>query len=649
MLRKSFLSPLRTGNRVSSQRIASPAQFSSPGSRTYAAPKSSLNLDPSYQALLNDINIALNGSRASPPAHRELEVVQESLGNVAQEQSIQDWMPMEMPLEPTIEDYEDPEHRKSPAALYGSKQISMVVLPEELKAAVNLLISDEATPVLRSDSTRLFKNSGGEQGQGEWDTMYNTNYSSREQTLKHAVRDGMAFATVALPAHYSAIMSVLLHIKLRLEPTWEVNKIIDWGAGTGSGLWASAYSFQDQNSSDSEAAHDATVAGSSIKSYIGIEKRVGLVSIGKRLIAHTPKSGLNVAWKKSFREEDKVLREEGSKTVALSAFALTSLSNTMAQKTLVQEMWESGAHTIVLIDHNTQKGFQAVAQAREYLLRLGKDEVEDPETAKSDIIGSHVLAPCPHDHKCPLLKSGGASLTCGFLQRLQRPPFMRQTKQTGVGHEDIGYSYAVIRRGPRPSPVNTSVGRVGAIGKRAMEVSRFANEEMRELEVEVDETGAVLTTAAEMPTTEAIVDVDELEEPSGLQAALRKEAYNWPRLVFPPLKKPGHIILDSCTKEGKIMRVTIPKSQGKQPFYDARKSSWGDIFPHMPKNTPLERQQPRMKRGNRGVGGDIGKRKDSFKVREKQSYGEIALSVREKKKQSKQQFARTRGDKVWQD
>ena len=28
------------------------------------------------------------------------------------------------------------------------------------------------------------------------------------------------------------------------------------------------------------------------------------------------------------------------------------------------------------------------------------------------------------------------------------------------------------------------------------------------------------------------------------------------------------------------MRLTIPKSQGKQPYYDARKSSWGDLFPH---------------------------------------------------------------------
>jgi hypothetical protein len=37
---------------------------------------------------------------------------------------------------------------------------------------------------------------------------------------------------------------------------------------------------------------------------------------------------------------------------------------------------------------------------------------------------------------------------------------------------------------------------------------------------------------------------------SELQAQLRGEAYRWPRLVFPPLKKSGHVILDACTAEG---------------------------------------------------------------------------------------------------
>lgn len=37
---------------------------------------------------------------------------------------------------------------------------------------------------------------------------------------------------------------------------------------------------------------------------------------------------------------------------------------------------------------------------------------------------------------------------------------------------------------------------------------------------------------------------------------------------------------------GELQRHTIPKSQGRQPYYDARKSAWGDSFPHPPKNGP---------------------------------------------------------------
>jgi ribosomal protein RSM22 (predicted rRNA methylase) len=51
--------------------------------------------------------------------------------------------------------------------------------------------------------------------------------------------------------------------------------------------------------------------------------------------------------------------------------------------------------------------------------------------------------------------------------------------------------------------------------------------------------------------------------------------------------------------------MTIPKSQGKLPYRDARKSSWGDLFPHPPKkparlrvanvNGPIESDDERKK------------------------------------------------------
>lgn len=96
------------------------------------------------------------------------------------------------------------------------------------------------------------------------------------------------------------------------------------------------------------------------------------------------------------------------------------------------------------------------------------------------------------------------------------------------------------------------------------------------------------------------------------------------------------------------MRLTIPKSQGKQPFYDARKSNWGDIFPHPPKNRPLERFVP-VNSKKPSSGEDIGKRRDSHKNRKTLSYEAVADTIREARKMSKRQYARTQGSKVWQD
>lgn len=96
-------------------------------------------------------------------------------------------------------------------------------------------------PQLHSDAKRLFQRDGAH-GE-EWDLQYDVKYRTRIQGVKHAKRDGTAFASVALPAHYSAIFAVLDHVKRRLGSTWQVERILDWGAGAGSCLWCVFASF----------------------------------------------------------------------------------------------------------------------------------------------------------------------------------------------------------------------------------------------------------------------------------------------------------------------------------------------------------------------------------------------------------------------
>lgn len=143
---------------------------------------------------------------------------------------------------------------------------------------------------------------------------------------------------------------------------------------------------------------------------------------------------------------------------------------------------------------------------------------------------------------------------CGYSQRIQRPEFVRRTKHSSIGHEDIGYSYVVIQRGLRPRPSVTGLGRVGAVGKWALE--RAARKmPARELRVddEPDESPQPLDPGN--CKLSLIAQSDEGFSEEEVREALRLEAYQWPRLVFPPLKKSGHIILDGCTAEGTLISL----------------------------------------------------------------------------------------------
>lgn len=95
------------------------------------------------------------------------------------------------------------------------------------------------------------------------------------------------------------------------------------------------------------------------------------------------------------------------------------------------------------------------------------------------------------------------------------------------------------------------------------------------------------------------------------------------------------------------MRMTIPRSQGKQAYYDARKSTWGDMFPHPSKNKEVERYRPPTEGVLVGKGRDIGKRgnnRDGKKT--KYSYEKLGNEIQSRKKDERWQRRKERSQLI---
>lgn len=65
-----------------------------------------------------------------------------------------------------------------------------------------------------------------------------------------------------------------------------------------------------------------------------------------------------------------------------------------------------------------------------------------------------------------------------------------------------------------------------------------------------DDSAEPLPVDSENRMESTLSTVPVMEDQKELEATLRQEAFGWSRLIFPPLKPSGHVILDGCTAEG---------------------------------------------------------------------------------------------------
>jgi hypothetical protein len=241
--------------------------------------------------------------------------------------------------------------------------------------------------------------------------------------------------------------------------------------------------------------------------------------------------------------------------VVMSTFFLSTLPK-IPQRNHVKKLLSFKSPYLILIDHARPAGWAAISKARQYLI--------EQNTAANPL---HIVAPCPHEKECPLLNTADM---CGFSQRIQSPKFLRKTKHSDRGEEDKKYVYLVVARGPRPTVVAegeiSELGRMGRVAKEQIEKERAMEDgkgmfapvegsgshhvQYERIPIREDDEKGTSATASETQADEAESSTSALDK-EDMVDHIRNEAYSWPRLVGPPLKKGGHIIMDVCAASGR--------------------------------------------------------------------------------------------------
>ncbi|KAF9351354.1 37S ribosomal protein S22 [Mortierella sp. AD094] len=467
---------------------------------------------------------------------------------------------------------------------YARKRIGQVEMPNDIQDAIRTVLSEYDKSLIRTDALRLYgslRSTGAleddnslelptkrlKSGSGDMTTKGDKPIPAH--ILEYGHRESTAYIAAMAPTSYSAIKNVLEEVNSRV-PDLQIKTFMDFGTGPGTGIWA------------------ANEVWKTPLQYTGIDASLAMLETAEEILDVLSSKGTpiqNVTFKPFLSHGSQAAKHD----IVMSAFTLSEITTPALRKSTLEHLWGTTNDMLILIDRGTPSGFKILAEAREQILGLDADRIKTkpkyddfgnilPEEEPPKREAAHVLAPCPHDKVCPMYASlARDSQWCHFSQKVQRPDFLRKTKHSKDNYEDSKYTYVVLRKGARPvftPPPPTST---------IVESSQPQSIEPANVSTESEEGSSTKRKKYKKLPPPPPVTYDN---PEDMFAA----SHAWSRIVVPPLKKDGHVVMDTCAANGYLERIIIPKSQGKIPYRDARKAMWGDLFPHAPKNSPVKKE-----------------------------------------------------------
>ena len=234
--------------------------------------------------------------------------------------------------------------------------------------------------------------------------------------------DALAYALARMPATYAAVIASLNALS-EVRPDFAPVSLLDCGAGPGTASWAAAQAFD------------------SLNAFTLLDANPALRALALHLTAGSSRLA---ALRYDLGDAALRLADAPQADFVIASYVINEL-NDAARKKMIAAMWAKTRDTLVIVEPGTPAGYARILDARAAVIADG----------------AHVVAPCPHDHPCPL----AAPDWCHFTQRLQRSKVHKQLKSAELPYEDERFIYVALSRTPvprRPSrvlaqPVTTKV------------------------------------------------------------------------------------------------------------------------------------------------------------------------------------------------
>jgi ribosomal protein RSM22 (predicted rRNA methylase) len=217
--------------------------------------------------------------------------------------------------------------------------------------------------------------------------------------------DALAYALARMPATYAALTACLNALR-EVAPSFAPKSLLDIGAGPGTASWAAAEAF------------------ASLQSFDLIDANRAL----RTLALDLARSSVRLRDLKYLRSEaGTALVDAEAADLVVTSYMIGELGGA-DRIALADLLWSKARAALLVVEPGTPAGYGRIMALREQLIASG----------------AHVAAPCPHDHRCPLI----APDWCHFTQRLPRSRAHIQVKSAELPFEDEKFSYVALTRAP---------------------------------------------------------------------------------------------------------------------------------------------------------------------------------------------------------